>query len=368
MPTEPDKTDTPGPDAGESADQVHLELDPSSVENDPSTPVTDLAVDEARLLKQAIEQTRMALCISDPHQEDCPIVLVNQAFVELTGYPREEAVGRNCRFLQGPDSDPAAIQRIRDAMAEETVRVVELRNYRKDGTAFWNALHIGPIYDEDGRLTHFYGSQWDVTDLIEERERTRRGKILAEELQHRSRNLFASLSAIVRLSAAGASDVRSLVKTVTGRLEALGRAHEASITADESSVETTDLHAMLEAILRPYRTDAPARIEISGPAVSLRRDLVTPLGITLHELATNSLKHGALKRDEGTIRIAWTRDAGRVSLDWAETGGPTTAPATDAQGGSGGRIAEAVLAGADGTVEGGFGADGRYATRITFPA
>ena len=356
-----------GPGIDDDVDQAHLELDPEEVGFDPSAPVDDLGIDESRLLKQAIEQTRMALCISDPFQDDCPIVIANQAFSELTGYDRAEIVGRNCRFLQGPDTDPDAVQRIRDALDAREVRVVEILNYRKDGTPFWNALHVGPIFDEAGEMTHFYGSQWDVTDLIEERARARLGRIVAEELQHRTRNLFATLSAIIRLSAAGATDVQALTRTLTGRIEALGRAHEASITVDDSSVEATDLATMLRSILRPYRSDVDARLEVEGPEVSLRRDLVTPLGIALHELATNSIKHGALNRPEGAIRVGWSLEGTRVVLDWSETGGPEVLPATAPGGGSGSRIVQAVLHGVDGTVEAGVGEDGRYGARITFP-
>src|SRR5690349_15160652 len=100
------------------------------------------------LFEQAMAQTRMAVCLSDPNMPDDPIVFCNEAFERLTGYSAEEVIGRNCRFLQGPDTDPHEVARLRDALREEKVAVVELVNYRKDGTRFWNALHLGPIYGE----------------------------------------------------------------------------------------------------------------------------------------------------------------------------------------------------------------------------
>jgi PAS domain S-box-containing protein len=110
---------------------------------------------------------------ADPHGRvpvrspctDAPIVFVNRAFRWLTGYDEQDIIGRNCRFLQGPGTDPEAVARIRTALANEDVVVVELLNYRKDGTAFWNALHLGPIYDAQGRLIYYFGSQWDVSDV-----------------------------------------------------------------------------------------------------------------------------------------------------------------------------------------------------------
>ena len=128
----------------------------------------DTGPDEARrLLETAFAQTRMAMCVTDPRRPDDPIVAVNRAFTELTGYRDDEIVGRNCRFLQGRDSDPAEVQRIRDCVAAGEVGFFEVLNYRKDGTPFWNALHIGPVRDADGTLIFHLGHQWDVTEKVE---------------------------------------------------------------------------------------------------------------------------------------------------------------------------------------------------------
>ena len=120
-----------------------------------------------RMLEMAFEQTRMAMCFTDPHQDDNPIVAINSAFTRLTGYEEEEIVGRNCRFLQMPESDPAELQRIRDCIERREVGYFELLNQRKDGTPFWNALHVGPVFSDDGDLLYFFGSQWDVTEKVE---------------------------------------------------------------------------------------------------------------------------------------------------------------------------------------------------------
>merc|ERR1712173_308373 len=102
---------------------------------------------------------------ADPNLPDQPLVFVNRAFRDLTGYEEEEIIGRNCRFLQGPGTDPEQVRKLRQAIANEDVVVVELLNYRKDGSAFWNALHLGPIYNERDELIYYFGSQWDVSDV-----------------------------------------------------------------------------------------------------------------------------------------------------------------------------------------------------------
>jgi PAS domain S-box-containing protein len=111
----------------------------------------------------AVHATGMPIAISDPRQHDNPLVFVNDAFCHLTGYLREEILGRNCRFLQGPDSDPEALRRIRDAVLKAQAIRIDVRNYRKDGKPFWNRLFLSPVRDGDGSLTYFVASQVDVT-------------------------------------------------------------------------------------------------------------------------------------------------------------------------------------------------------------
>ena len=111
----------------------------------------------------AVRLTRMPMCLSDPNQPDNPLVFVNRAFEDQTGYTAEEVLGRNCRFLQGPDTDPAAVDEIRRAIAAKVDVSVECYNYRKDGSGFWNALYLSPVFDEAGGLLYFFASQLDVT-------------------------------------------------------------------------------------------------------------------------------------------------------------------------------------------------------------
>lgn len=97
--------------------------------------------------------------ITDPSLPDNPIVHVSDEFVRFTGYSAKETLGRNCRFLQGPGTDPAAIQAIREAIAARTELTIDILNYRKDGTPFWNRLRMCPLYDERGHLVYFAASQ-----------------------------------------------------------------------------------------------------------------------------------------------------------------------------------------------------------------
>ena len=111
----------------------------------------------------AVRTTRMPMVIANPRLEDCPIVFVNDAFCLLTGFGRGDILGRNCRFLQGPDTDPATVREIGDAIRTELPVKVDILNYRKDGEPFWNRLLMAPVRDAEGEVTYFFASQVDVT-------------------------------------------------------------------------------------------------------------------------------------------------------------------------------------------------------------
>ena len=121
-------------------------------------------VEDALVLRdRAIRAATQGLVITDPNRPDNPIVYVSPGFERITGYLSEEVIGRNCRFLQGRDTDPSAETRMHEAIRTGEACTVELLNYRKDGTPFWNELSISPVRDATGSLTHFVGVQTDVT-------------------------------------------------------------------------------------------------------------------------------------------------------------------------------------------------------------
>ncbi len=177
----------------------------------------DSSLPEARVRDRAVVAAGLSFTISDPAQEDNPLVYVNPAFERTTGYSADEALGHNCRFLQGPDTAPQAVQRIRDALHRKEHAVTTLLNYRKDGTAFWNEVSLSPVYDGHGALTHFVGIQSDVTArVLVEQERARhlqaeqRARAAAEKAQRRLA-LLAEATSIL----AGTLDVEESIGRLT---------------------------------------------------------------------------------------------------------------------------------------------------------
>jgi PAS domain S-box-containing protein len=124
----------------------------------PSDPAVEL-----HLKERALDEAPIGVTLADATREDAPLVYTNRAFEALTGYAAAEALGRNCRFLQGPATDPGPVAQMRAAVAAGEPVTVELRNYRKDGTRFWNRVDIAPIQNRSGEVTHFVGFQTDVT-------------------------------------------------------------------------------------------------------------------------------------------------------------------------------------------------------------
>ena len=146
------------------------------------------------LRDRAVLATDVSFTISDPSRPDNPLIWVNPAFTRITGYEFDEAIGRNCRFLQGRASDPRAVARMRQALAEEESLTLTVVNYRKDGTAFWNEVSMSPVFDGEGRVTHFVGVQADVTARVAA-ERDREVAFRAAERAHDRLSTLAEVSA-----------------------------------------------------------------------------------------------------------------------------------------------------------------------------
>ncbi|MCC4595955.1 histidine kinase famiy protein [Xanthomonas campestris pv. phormiicola] len=171
----------------------------------------DLSEHRSDIFFAAVETTRMPMIVTDPRQADNPIVFVNRAFVDMTGYSSEELLGNNCRFLQGPDTDRDTVDSVRDAIAARNEVAVEILNYRKDGSSFWNALFISPVYNEHGELVYFFGSQLDVSRRRDTEDALRQAQ---------------KMEALGQLTGGIAHDFNNLLQVMSGYLELIEHAVE----------------------------------------------------------------------------------------------------------------------------------------------
>ncbi len=158
-----------------------------------------LRSEEQLLLKnRALDAAAEGITIADARRPGRPLIFVNAGFERLTGYRAEDALGRNCKFLQGPDTDSATVEEIRRALLEERDCTVEILNYRKSGEEFWNRLSISPVRDSAGDLTHFIGIQSDVTARRHAEEGLRRATHQLEEVNLRMRHDLEAAARIQR--------------------------------------------------------------------------------------------------------------------------------------------------------------------------
>ena len=300
----------------------------------------------------AIRATRMPMIITDPRQPDNPIVFANEAFVALTGYQREEVLGRNCRFLQGPETNKANLAAVRAAVENVRDIGVDLLNYRKDGTTFWNALYVSPVVDESGELQFFFASQLDVTDRKEaerrievardhfeqvSQQRTREfhdalAKLqetnkqleqaletrtaLLHEVDHRVKNNLQMVSAMILLQSRTIPDdgVRASLHEMLSRVEALGTVHRRLYQSDD--VTRFDIGKFV----RDLVTDL-AGVK-AGNGITLCFDLATvtvpaehaaPIALIVNEVATNALKH-AFPKGLGTLSAKVALSDDRIEI------------------------------------------------------
>jgi PAS domain S-box-containing protein len=155
--------------------------------------------DTLRLQSQAVEAGTVGITIADAGQPDMPLIYANPAFAAITGYARDEVVGRNCRFLQGEARDQPGLAEVRAALRAGRACQVLLRNFRKDGRPFWNDFSLAPVRDEAGRLTHFIGITHDVTDRIETEQALKRSRALLDSvIEHMPAMVFLKRASDLR--------------------------------------------------------------------------------------------------------------------------------------------------------------------------
>ena len=219
---------------------VFLQLDPLDHAEDPEAYLQALR-------ERAVIATDITFAITDPRQPDNPLVWVNPSFTRVTGYEAEEVVGRNCRFLQGPATDPAAVAEIRSALEGQRAVTTTLLNYRKDGTAFWNQLSVSPVFDGDGALVSFVGVQTDVTERVRV-EHEREAAFAAEQAARREAELARSIAEQARSDAERA---QSDAERAQSRLALMAEATSTLV----ATLDMTELLGRLADLLVPTLGD-----------------------------------------------------------------------------------------------------------------
>lgn len=277
----------------------------------------------------AVRATRMPMVVTDPALPDNPIVFCNVAFQELTGYSREEIVGKNCRFLQGPDTDMAAVANVRQAIDAGDDIGIDLLNYRKDGSTFWNALYMSPVRDKEGIIRFFFASQLDVTDRVEaqrivsqqkavvEREVERRTAdlqaaldaktILLHEVDHRVKNNLTMIGSLLRLQARTIDDpaITGKLDSMLERVDALAIVHRQLYQSqDLSNFDIGEFAANLTRDVVGSSGRLDIKLTIRASTLLIDAQNASALGLILNEILTNAIKHGFADGRSGELTLS----------------------------------------------------------------
>ncbi|QKC96257.1 histidine kinase dimerization/phosphoacceptor domain -containing protein [Mesorhizobium sp. NZP2298] len=287
----------------------------------------------------AIRATRMSMIITDPRRPDNPIVFANDAFLRLTGYERQEVLGKNCRFLQGPKTDKAAVGQIRRAIEDNADVSVDILNYRKDGSTFWNALYISPVSNDKGEVQFFFASQLDVSDRKRSEHRITADKdrfekavkertaeleaaleaqtTLLHEVDHRVKNNLQMISSLIIMQRRTIKDeaTRHSLTTMLERIEALSTVHRRLYQSkDVSRFDVSDFAKDLvtDLLTASGRSGIKSNLELEPIVISAEK--ATPVALMVNELVTNALKHAFKEAPDGTT-------AGRIGVKMSQPDG-----------------------------------------------
>jgi len=270
----------------------------------------------------AAKTTRMAILFADACETDNPIIFANDAFLELTGYTREEVLGQSFNFFMAHVTDEEALALIRKQFEGLAETDAEILYRRKDGREFWACLFVSPVRDDDGDIIQYFASFVDLTSYKEDQAQS---QMLIAELNHRVKNTLATVQSIVSQATRTNANPQAIKKAVESRLFALSRSHDLLSRENWRSAGLLDvLHAALE----PFGglDERSGRVEISGENIRFAPKAALALGIAFNELATNALKYGAFSNEYGSIRIEWTVEPSpegrRLVLIWTEKDGP----------------------------------------------
>lgn len=317
------------------------------------TPGADLATNVLKdVPAAALAGLPLAICLSNPRLADNPIVYANAAFARLTGYPVETVIGRNCRFLQGPATEPDAVAALRAAVAEEQDIALQITNHRADGTPFVNHLSITALHD-DGQLRYFLGTQ-SPRDTALDDTGLEAVNLQLTEIQHRVKNHLAMIVSLIRMQARGSAAVEDYTM-LARRIEALQLLYQELSDGGVASTAATDVPlgayvSRIAAAIGHLDGRSGVRINVIADEVDVDVGVAARVGLLVNELLTNAFQHAFEGRDGGLVETRLMRLSQGVRIQISDDGiGFPEGEEWPQTGNLGSKIVHALLAGLDAT-------------------
>ena len=275
------------------------------------------------LSHDTMEQMPFSITVADAVQPDRPLVYVNRAFEQLTGYARGAVLGHNCRFLQGDDTSEADCQAMRQALAEQREATVDIINYRANGERFLNRVHLKPLASPGAPVSHILGVQTEVPDDRACERKLERLDHALREVQHRIKNHLAMLLALIRLESRRTDAGRTCLQALAQRVETLNLLYDELSLRNVDMASTVDLGVYVTRIASALKMlDGQHELILNiGPAtLKAPVELASQIGLLVSELLTNALRHAFDEGGPGQVEVNLWTDEALVWIQVCDTG------------------------------------------------
>ncbi len=320
---------------------------------------------------EGFSRAQVSMVMTNPHLEDNPIVYVNEAFTRTTGYARSASIGRNCRFLQGEKTEKAAVDKIRDAIADEESVTVDVLNYKANGAPFMNRLIVAPIADSKGTVQYFIGIQKELM----KGDRDSAGETVNQRLMEVQNRVQSDLSMIISMirQQTAATSVPDDFAALSRRIETLQLLYEEMKLADQHSnrdlIQMGSFISRLASAISHIEGRPGVRMNMQIEPLEVPIEVATRVGLVVSELLTNAFQHAFDRLDMGLIEIRMSQlSAGGLRLIVSDDGIGIPRSVEWPSGSTvGGRIVTGLIEGLEGTLHLGRGAAGSFVT-IDVPA
>lgn len=264
------------------------------------------------LKARAFERFPIAFVLTNPRREDNPIVYVNRAFERLTGYSEDSAIGRNCRFLQGENTDSGAVARLSAAIKDRRSHKTKLINVRADGSEFMNELIIEPIYDDNGELCAFLGLQRRADDRSSDLDRAESQLV---EIQHRVKNHLQMVVSMIRLQSqkAGRGDPGIDYEALAYRIETLQLLYqEMNRSGEEADVPMGAYISRIATTIGHLESRENIRLNIATESFYVPVETAARIGLIASEIVTNAFQHAFQEKTAGLVEVGLRQLSGGI--------------------------------------------------------
>ena len=314
-------------------------------------------------LAAAVRELRQAVVVADAGEPDHPVVFASDAFLQMTGYPREEMLGRNLRMLQGEGTDPDTVRAMGRVLAEPRELAVEVLNYRKNGQPFWNKLVMSPVRHESGCVAYWFAAARDVTErksaelaLLDANDRletaveirtedlratVEQKTLLLHEVEHRVKNNLQLIYSLIQFQARRTEEpgVREALREVLNRVSAVSTVHRRLFQTEDPG--RFDVGQFLRDLVddrlgRSGRPDVQVRFALAP--VTAPASWAAPLALLVNEVLGHAVEAGLPADRGGTIDVRLQTADERFSILLGVDGPATARELRDGLGGSGGIV------------------------------